>query len=54
MNLDDIQEELEILNEVKGDPILATRFDFTFNNNYYVLNIELDEKGEILKCNEAI
>ena len=25
---------------------MARRFEFEFNNNYYVLNIELDENGE--------
>ena len=41
---------MEILNEQNGEPVYATRFDFTFNNNYHVKNIELDEKGEVLKC----
>ena len=32
----------------------ANRFDFTFQDNYYLNNIELDEKGEVLRCNEAV
>jgi hypothetical protein len=54
VNLDGIQEELEILNAYHGEPIMATRFDFTFQDNYYLHNIELDEKGEVLRCKEAI
>ena len=34
--------------------IEANRFDFTFQDNYYLHNIELDEKGEVLRCNEAV
>lgn len=42
-------EKLTAIVDVKeSDPILATRFDFEFNNNYYLLNAELDEKGETL------
>jgi hypothetical protein len=31
-----------------AEPIIARRFDFEFNNNYYVLNIELDDQGETI------
>ena len=47
-----IAEEMEILN--KGEMLEANRFDFTFQDNYYLHNIELDEKGEVLRCNEAV
>lgn len=30
---------------------MARRFEFEFNNNYYVLNIELDENGETITAN---
>jgi|TARA_B110000285_G_scaffold233842_1_gene308882 hypothetical protein len=33
------------------EAMLARRFEFEFNNNYYVLNIELDENGETITAN---
>lgn len=50
---DELAEQLEILNKEDdlGEPLLARRFDFEFNNNYYVLNIELDENGETITAN---
>ena len=46
---EELAEQLEVLNrDFDEEPILARRFDFEFNNNYYVLNIELDEQGETI------
>ena len=32
------------------EPILATRFDYSMNNNYYILNLDVDEKGEHIEA----
>lgn len=50
---DELAEQLEILNKEDdlGEPLKARRFEFEFNNNYYVLNIELDENGETITAN---
>lgn len=36
------------------EPILAQRFDFTLNENKYIQNIEMDEKGEVIYSPEGI
>jgi len=40
------QQDQEVVVEEEPEPRHAERFDFTFNNVFYALNIEVDEYGE--------
>jgi len=43
---DEIYELMDIVEEYPdGQPVYAKNFDFAFNANYYVMNIELNEEG---------
>ena len=47
---DDIAEQ----NEYQPQPILAERFDFTFNDSPLVLNAEINEKGYMVTTKSCI
>jgi len=46
MDNDEIYDLMDIVEEYPdGPPVYAKNFDFAFNANYYVMNIELNEEG---------
>jgi hypothetical protein len=44
-----VKNQREILDKTNDEEFLAERFEFTFNNNYYVKNLEIDPEGRFIR-----
>ena len=59
-SLGEIREEIDESESVAStEPVeekivLPKRFDFRFNNKYYIINISVDEKGERISTKNAM